>query len=458
MTGQLPIRTGLTTVGQAGQDIGMPDTSPTLAAALKDRGYATGQFGKNHLGDLNKFLPTVHGFDEYFGWLYHLDAMQDPFNRTYPEELKDRVGPRNLIHSWASDRDDPTVQPRWGKIGKQRISDEGPLPPHPIDGIKHNMHTIDRYVTDYANDFMTRSVDEGKPFFCWINPARMHVYTHLSDKYMNMINSENNWTISEAGIAEFDDMVGAVMAKLDELGVADNTIIAVTTDNGAEYFSWPDGQVTPFAGTKGMVLEGGFRSPMVMRWPGKIEAGRIENGIVSGLDWWPTFLAAAGYEGDIAADLRAGKEINGTQYKVHLDGYDQLDLLLGKGESKRDKVFYFAEANLGAVRIGDYKYIFMSQPDGWFGVKQYVDWPILINIRADPFERTRSFTEVPSAMMEFFAHEFWRFVFVQEEVETLAKTFLEFPPQQAPASFNLDQIKAKIEAMRQKVKTHGIRN
>jgi arylsulfatase len=275
---------------------------------------------------------------------------------------------------------------------------------------------------------------------------------------MSMINSENNWTISEAGIAQFDDTVGATMKKLEELGVADNTMICVTTDNGAEYFSWPDGQVTPFAGTKGMVLEGGFRVPLVMRWPGKIKAGRVANGIVSGLDWWPTFLAAAGYKGDIAADLRKGKKVNGKDYKVHLDGYNQLDYLTGKGKSARNEIFYFAEANMGAARIGAYKYIFMSQPDGWFGPRQYVDWPTLVNLRSDPFERSRSFSETPSAIMQFFAHEFWRFVFVQNEVEKLAQTFVEYPVQQAPASFNLDQIKAKIQEMRQKVKAHGLRD
>ena len=244
----------------------------------------------------------------------------------------------------------------------------------------------------------------------------MHVFTHLSEKYLGKITPQNNWTISEAGMAEFDDVAGAVLAKLDQLGVADNTIIMVTTDNGAEYFTWPDGGITPFAGTKGMSTEGGFRSPIVMRWPGRIKPGTVVNDIVSGLDWFPTFVAAAGGSQDIAADLRKGATLNGKPYKVHLDGYNQLDLLTGKGASKRHEIFYFAEANIGAVRIDDYKYTFLAQPDGWFGPKEAVNWPILTNLRADPFERSNSFTEVPSAMLDFFAHEFWRFTFVQKEV------------------------------------------
>ncbi|QJT08722.1 arylsulfatase [Oceanidesulfovibrio marinus] len=451
ITGQLPIRTGLTTVGQAGQDIGMPSESPTIATALKEQGYATAQFGKNHLGDLNKYLPTMHGFDEYFGWLYHLDAMQDPFNKTYPENLKASVGPRNLVSSVATDKDDPTEDPRWGKVGKQKITDEGPLPPHPTKGIKYNMETIDEEVARRSVDFIERSHKAGKPFFLWLNPSRMHVFTHLSEEYMNKITPENNWTISEAGMAQFDDVIGTVMAKLDELGISDNTIIAVTTDNGAEYFSWPDGGITPFAGTKGMVTEGGFRSPMVMRWPGKIKPGAVINGIVSGLDWFPTFVAAAGGPADIGDQLQKGLTLDGTEYKVHLDGYNQMDLLTDAGESKRHEVWYFAEANIGAARIDDYKFTFLDQPDGWFGPKQSVNWPILTNLRTDPFERCKSFAECPSAMMDFFAHEFWRFTFVQKEVAKLARTFIDFPPQQDPASFNLEQVKAKIKEVQKKM-------
>jgi arylsulfatase len=458
ITGQIPLRTGLTTVGQAGQDIGMPDTSPTIAAALKDQGYVTGQFGKNHLGDLNKYLPTAHGFDEYFGWLYHLDAMQDPFNPTYPPELKDSIGPRHLVSSVATDTDDSTVDPRWGKVGKQKITDEGPMPPHPIDGIKYDMTMIDSEVTRRSVDFIDRAVKADKPFFLWMNPARMHVYTHLSDKYKDMMTPKNNWTIQEAGMKEMDDMVGSLLKKLDDMGIADNTIIVVTSDNGAEVFSWPDGGMTPFRGTKGMVLEGGFRSPMVMRWPGKIKPGTVFNDIFSGLDFFPTFVAAAGGSKDIAADLKKGVKINGKEFKVHLDGYNQIDMLTGKGASKRSEIFYFGEADLGAVRVNDMKFIFIDQPDGWFGPKTTLDWPKMVNLRLDPYERCIDFTDCPSAMMDWWAHEFWRFVFVQQEVTKLAKTFIEFPPQQAPASFNLDQIKAKVAKMRQKARPGHMAN
>jgi arylsulfatase len=283
----------------------------------------------------------------------------------------------------------------------------------------------------------------------------MHVYTHLSEKYLGKITPQNNWTISEAGMAEFDDVVGNVLAKLDQLGIADNTIVMVTTDNGAETLSWPDGGVTPFAGQKGMSLEGGFRSPAVMRWPGKIKPGTVNNEIVSGLDWFPTFVAAAGGSQDIAADLVKGATVNGKPYKVHLDGYNQLDLLTGQGASKRHEVWYFAEANIGAARIDDYKYRFIDQPDGWFGPKVTVNWPILTNLRADPFERGNNFGDTPFAASDFFGHEFWRYTFVQKEVGKLAQTFIEFPTQQDPASFNLDQVKAHIKAMQEKLKAAG---
>ena len=366
VTGQLPIRTGLTTVGQAGAAIGMPAQAPTIATALKSMGYATGQFGKNHFGDRNEFLPTVHGFDEFFGYLYHLDAMEDPFHRNYPQALKDKVGPRNLLHCWATDKDDTTVDPRWGKVGKQKIVDEGPLPPHPVKDIKHNMETIDEVILEHASKFMDKAVADGKPFFCYLNPSRMHVVTHLSDKYQKMRTPENGWGVYEAGMAQIDDIVGAVMEKLKDLGIDDNTIVVFTTDNGAENFTWPDGGQTPFAGGKGTVLEGGFRVPCILRWPGKVPAGKVENGLMSGLDWFPTFVAAAG-DPNIVEELKKGKKLGDKSYKVHLDGYNQLDFITGKAPSNRNEIFYFAEATLGAVRIGDYKYRFIDQPGGWLG-------------------------------------------------------------------------------------------
>ena len=287
ITGELPIRTGMTTVGQAGSTIGLPAQAPTIATALKAQGYATGQFGKNHLGDLNQFLPTVHGFDEFFGYLYHLDAMEDPSHPNYPPELKDKVGPRNMLHSWATESDDATEQPRWGKVGKQKIEDAGTLYPK-------RMETVDDEILDLSLKFIDKSKADGKPFFCWLNPTRMHIVTHLSEKYEKTRTPQNGWSLYEAGMAQVDDIVGSVMKKLDDMGIADDTIVVFTTDNGAENFTWPDGGQTPFAGGKGTVMEGGFRVPCIARWPGKIPAGKVENGIISGLDWFPTFVATAG--------------------------------------------------------------------------------------------------------------------------------------------------------------------
>jgi arylsulfatase len=450
ITGELPIRTGLTTVGQAGSPLGIPDEALTIATVLKSMGYATGQFGKNHLGDLNKFLPTVHGFDEYFGYLYHLDAMEDPFNRTYPPAMRDKVGPRNMVHSFATNVDDPTEQPRWGKIGKQRIEDAGPLPPHPMAGIKYNMETVDEDIRDFAVDFMDRAKKDNKPFFVWLNPTRMHVYTHLSPKYEALKTPENGYSTEEAGMAQWDDIIGSVTKKLQDMGVADNTVVVVTTDNGTENFTWPDGGNTPFAGGKGLALEGGFRSPMIMSWPGHVPAGKVQNGIMSGLDFLPTLAAAAGYNGDISADLIKGKQFGDRTYKVHLDGYNQLDMITGKGPSNRHEVFYFTESTLGAVRVDDYKYQFTIQPNGWFGSTQKLDWPIITNIKLDPFERMR-FDGSMAYGWEFYGHEFWRFVYAQQRVQQLAETALTFPPMQRGASFNLDEVKAQIEkAMKSK--------
>ncbi len=439
ITGELPVRTGLTTVGQAGAPLGIPDEAVTLAHVLKSMGYATGQFGKNHLGDLNKFLPTVHGFDEFFGYLYHLDAMEDPAHPTYPQALKDQVGPRNMLHCWATDEDDANEQPRWGRIGKQKIEDAGTLYPK-------RMETVDDEILDTTLKFIDKARSDKKPFFAWLNPTRMHVTTHLSEKYQNMRNSENGWSVQEAGMAQLDDIVGTVMNYLKDNGLDENTIVVFTTDNGAENFTWPDGGQTPFAGAKGTALEGGFRVPAIIRWPGKVPANKIENGIVSGLDWFPTLVAAAGNP-NVTSELLHGKNIGDGRYRVHLDGYNQMDLITGAGPSKRHEIFYLTESTLSAVRIDDYKYRFTDQPNGWLGATEKVDWPILVNLRLDPFERTG----VPDgksgsmAYYNWFLYEFWRFVFVQQEVAKAAQTFIEFPPMQKGASFNMETIKDQIE-------------
>ncbi len=447
ITGELPIRTGMTTVGQAGADIGLPFEAMTMATALKVQGYATGQFGKNHLGDKNPYLPTVHGFDEFFGYLYHLDAMEDPFHPAYPQELLNVVGPRNMVRSWATDTDDPTVDPRWGKVGKQKIQDEGPLPPHPMANIKYNMETVDEAFVADSIAFMNKARAANKPFFLWLNPTRMHVVTHLSPKYEAMRNSKNGWTEQEAGMAQLDDNVGAVMQYLKDNGLDDNTIVMFTTDNGAEQFTWPDGGQTPFAMAKGTVMEGGFRCPAIIRWPGHVPANSIQNGIFSGLDWLPTFLDAAGNP-HINDQLLAGVKIGDRTYKNHLDGYDQMDAITGKGPSVRHEVYYFGESTLGAVRIDDFKYRFIEQPQGWVGEKTHPDMPILTNLRLDPYERTgwasNGAAEGSMQYWDWFRYEFWRFVFVQQQVAKLAQTAIDYPPMQKGASFNLDALKAEL--------------
>jgi len=452
ITGQLPIRTGLTTVGQAGAAIGMPAQACTIATALKAQGYATGQFGKNHLGDRNEFLPTVHGFDEFFGYLYHLDAMEDPFHPNYPKAALNTVGPRNVVHSWATDTDDPTEMPRWGKIGKQKIEDAGPLPPHPMEGIKYNMETVDDAFLAASIAFMDKAKAANQPFFLWFNPTRMHVITHLSPKYEAMRTPENGWSVYEAGMAELDDEVGAVMQYLKDKGIDDNTIVVFTTDNGAENFTWPDGGQTPFAGAKGTVMEGGFRVPCIVRWPGHVPSDSVQNGLFSGMDWFPTFVAAAGNP-NITEQLLKGVKLGDRTYKNHLDGYNQMNLITGKGPSARHEIFYFAESTLGAVRVDDFKYRFVDQPNGWFGGSVKPSWPILVNLRLDPFERSGLTGSIN--YYQWFAFEFWRFVYVQQVLGKEAQTFLDYPPMQAGASFNLDALKAELQKRMDEAKSHG---
>ena len=440
ITGELPIRTGMTTVGQAGAKIGIPAEAVTIATVLKSMGYATGQFGKNHLGDRNEFLPTVHGFDEFFGYLYHLDAMEDPAHPNYPQNLLNVVGPRNMVHSWAIDTDDSTEMPRWGRIGKQKIEDAGPLYPK-------RMETVDDEIRDLALKFIDKAHSDNKPFFVWLNPTRMHIVTHLSPKYEATRNSDNGWSEEEAGMAQLDDDVGLVMQKLKDLGVDDNTIVVFTTDNGTEVFTWPDGGQTPFAQSKGTVYEGGFRVPALLRWPGHVPADSVQNGIFSGLDWLPTFAAAAG-DPNVSEELLKGKTYGGRTYKNHLDGYNQMAAITGKGPSARHEIFYLGESTVGAVRIDDYKYRFIDQPGGWLGDKTHPDVPVITNLRLDPFERTgwpNNLTrEGAQQYFDWFKYQFWRFVFVQQLMGKEIQTFLEYPPMQRGASFNLDALKAEM--------------
>jgi arylsulfatase len=440
ITGQLPIRTGMTTVGQAGAKIGIPAEACTIATALKSMGYATGQFGKNHLGDRNEFLPTVHGFDEFFGYLYHLDAMEDPAHPNYPQELLKTVGPRNMVHSYATDKDDTTEMPRWGKVGKQKIEDAGTLYPK-------RMETVDEEIRDYAFKFIDKAKQDNKPFFVWLNPTRMHIVTHLSDKYEKMRTAENGWSEEEAGMAQLDDVVGAMLKHLKDNGLEENTIVVFTTDNGTELFTWPDGGTTPFAQSKGTVMEGGFRAPCILRWPGHVPADSVQNGIFSGLDWFPTFVAAAGNP-DVTEQLLKGVKIGEQTYKNHLDGYNQMQAITGKGPSARHEIFYLGESSVGAVRIDDYKFRFIDQPQGWLGEKTHVDVPYITNLRLDPFERqgwpNNGTKEGAQQYFDWFKFQFWRFVFVQQLMEKELKTFIDYPPMQHGASFNLDAVKAEM--------------
>jgi arylsulfatase len=449
ITGQLPIRTGMTTVGQAGAKIGLPAEACTIATALKSMGYATGQFGKNHLGDRNEFLPTVHGFDEFFGYLYHLDAMEDPAHPNYPQNLLNVIGPRNMVHSFAADKDDATEMPRWGKIGKQRIEDAGTLYPK-------RMETVDEEIREYAIKFIDKAKQDNKPFFVWLNPTRMHIVTHLSEKYEKMRNAENGWSEEEAGMAQLDDVVGAMLKHLKDNGLEDNTIVVFTTDNGTELFTWPDGGTTPFAQSKGTVMEGGFRAPCILRWPGHVPADSVQNGIFSGLDWFPTFVAAAGNP-NITEQLLKGVKIGDQTYTNHLDGFNQMEAITGKGASARHEIFYLGESTVGAVRIDDYKFRFIDQPQGWLGEKTHVDVPYITNLRLDPFERqgwpNNGTKEGGQQYFDWFKFQFWRFVFVQQLMAKELQTFIEYPPMQRGASFNLDAVKAEMAKRMQQAET-----
>ncbi len=298
LTGQYPVRTGMHTVGLPGDPIGLNAGDPTIPEMLKPLGYVTGQFGKNHLGDLNEFLPTVHGFDEYWGWLYHLNAMEYAEDPDWPksEEFANAFGPRNVIHAFATNVDDPTVEPRWGKVGKQRIEDDGPL------GIERQ-RSVDDEVTSRTIDFISQAASEDEPFFVWMAPARAHIFTHLKPEYEALLGDGRG--LQDVVMKELDDNVGKVLAKLDELGISENTIVVFTSDNGPETMTWPDGGTTPFRGEKGTTWEGGFRVPAIVRWPGKVAPNTVANEIFDSMDWLPTFVAAAGGSQDLPKDLLA---------------------------------------------------------------------------------------------------------------------------------------------------------
>jgi len=432
ITGQSPFRTGLTRVGLPGATLGLQKEDPTIADLLKNFGYMTFQHGKNHLGDRNEFLPTVHGFDEFFGNLYHLNAEEEPENVDYPKnpEFRQKFGPRGVLKCKATDVDDPTVDPRFGRVGKQTIVDTGPL-------TRERMKTVDTEFLDATLGAMDRAKTAGKPFFIWHNATRMHIWTHLQKKYEDQIADRG---LYGAGMAEFDDDVGVLLKKLDDLGIANNTIVVFSSDNGAETFTWPDGGTTPFRNEKGTNWEGGFRVPCFVRWPGTIQPGTIVNDIVAHEDWAPTLLAAAG-EPNVKGKLLNGYQANGGTFKVHLDGYNLTALLSGQGPAPRKEFFYFTDdGHLCALRYAKWKAVFLEQEAHGLKVWQRpftpLRLPIIFDLHADPFERAN----VESGAYEtWFAEHLYLLVPAQAIVAQFLTSFRDFPPRQKSATFTVEQ-------------------
>lgn len=436
ITGQNPIRTGLTKVGLPGAQLGLGPEDPSVAQFMKQLGYATGQFGKNHLGDRNEHLPTVHGFDEFFGNLYHLNAEEEPENPDYPKdpEFRRRFGPRGVLRCKATDKDDSTVDLQFGRVGKQVIENTGAL-------TTKRMETVDEEFLAAALDFMERKTKEGKPWFCYFNPTRMHVWTHLKPESKG----KTGLGTYPDGMVELDGYVGQLLQKIDDLKLGNDTIVVFTTDNGAEVMSWPDGGSTPFRGEKDTNYEGGWRVPCLMRWPGVIEPGRIINDVASLEDMIPTF-AAAGGEPDLVTKVKAGYSADGKTFKVHLDGYNLLPFLKGDAKtSPRQEFMYFSDdGELTATRYQNWKIVFEEQRGRGIGVwrepfsKMRV--PKLYNLRADPFEGGD----------DSILYDKWTadHVFIQVPIQTLVSKWLEslkdFPPRSKPASFTVDRVVERL--------------
>jgi arylsulfatase A-like enzyme len=445
ITGQSVYRTGLSKVGIPAAPQGMMDSIVTIAQLLKDQGYATGQFGKNHLGDLNKHLPTVHGFDEFFGNLYHLNAEEEPEMANYPTDkeipnFRERFGPRGVLHCWATDNDDPTEMPRWGKVGKQKIEDTGPL-------TKKRMETCDDDFVAATIDFIKRQEKAGKPWFVWLNTTHMHLITHTKPK---SIGQAGRWQSPyHDTMVDHDRNVGQVLDLLDELGIADNTFVQYSTDNGPHRNTWPDGGMTPFRSEKNTNWEGAFRVPLLVRWPGKVEAGSVANGIVQHHDWLPTFLAMAGAP-DVVEKLKKGyKAGDGRTYKNHIDGFDLTDYITGKTkESPRNVFFYFSDdGDVLALRYDNWKMTFMEQRckgtmQVWAEPFVKLRMPKLFNLRTDPYE----FADITSnTYWDWFIHNAYFIYAAQAGVATFLATFKEFPPAQHPGSFTVEDAHAALE-------------
>ena len=439
ITGQSPFRVGLTKVGMPGAKQGISDKAPTFAELLKNFGYTSGQFGKNHLGDRNEYLPTLHGFDEYAGVLYHLNALEEPENVDYPKdpEFFKKFGPRNVIYSWATDKADKTEDPRFGVVGKQKIKDLGKM-------TIERMKTYDDETLKQSLDFMEKAVKANKPFFVWHNTTRTHTFTHLRPKYADMIPEKG---LMGAAMTEFDDTVGAMTKKLEELGIADNTIVILTSDNGAMKFSWPDGATSPFQGEKATTWEAGVRVPAIIKWPGVVKPDTVINDIFSHQDWLPTLMAAAGESG-IKEKLLKGHKAGGKTYKVHLDGYDQTALLKGEGPGARKEFHYVTDdGDYAAFRYGPWKISFLTQECTGFAVWdcQYKVHraPRIANLRQDPFEHAQ---RVPNSWNyeEWMFRRAFLFVPAQGFVGKFVKSFKDYPPRGLPASFSVGDALKKI--------------
>jgi len=443
ITGQSGFRTGLTKVGCPGATVGLQAGDATIAELLKPLGYATGQFGKNHLGDRNEYLPTVHGFDEFFGNLYHLNAEEEPELPDWPSKkdfpkFNQQYSPRGVLHCWATDKDDSSLDPRYGRVGKQKIEDTGSL-------TKKRMETCDDEFVAAAKDWITKQHKAGKPFFCWLNTTHMHLRTHTKP---SSLGQAGRWQSPyHDTMIDHDKNVGEVLDLLDELKIADNTFVLYSTDNGPHMNTWPDGAMTPFRSEKDTNWEGAFRVPLVVRWPGKIPAGKVSREIVQHHDWLPTFLAMAG-EPDIVEKCKKGYKAGDKTFKIHIDGYNLLPYLTGKEKkSPRQGFIYFDDdGNLVAVRFDNWKVVFMEQrcPGTlrvWAEPFTPLRVPKLYNLRTDPFERA----DITSNTYYdwFLNHDFIALAATSVVTEFL-QTFKEFPPRQKAASFPIDQA---LEAM-----------
>ncbi len=444
ITGQNPYRTGLTKVGMPGADVGLQAEDATIAELLKPLGYATGQFGKNHFGDKNKYLPTVHGFDEFYGNLYHLNADEEPEHVDYPPEadfpnFKKVFGPRGVIHSWATEEDDPTEQPRWGRVGKQRIEDTGPLT------IKR-METCDSEFLAAAQDFIQRSHDADQPFFAWVNTTWMHFRVHPPEE---VLGQAGRWqSFYHDVMIEHDKHVGMLLNQLDELGITEDTIVIYSTDNGPHMNTWPDGAMTPFRNEKNSNWEGAFRIPEMIRWPGKIQAGVVSNEIISHTDWLPTLLAAAG-DAEISEKLKVGYEAGDKTFKVHIDGYNFLPYFTGEVEKgPRPGIIYFSDdGDLVGLRYDNWKFVFAEQRvqgtvQIWAEPFVFLRVPKIFNLRTDPFERADI---TSNTYFDWMIDRIYLTYAAQFLVRQFLETFQAFPPRMKPASFGIDQVMAKME-------------